>query len=96
MNSWDDGKTGNYWSTYKILGGANVKDNYPLSRAVTIKEESVPTPVEQKTQTAQGENVKSTPGFAGALFLVLLTIIGTLKGKRRYIEYRFQIFSLLN
>jgi parallel beta-helix repeat protein len=83
LNSWDDSKTGNYWSTYKILGGANAKDNYPLSRAVTIKEESVPTPVEQKTQGIRGETGKSSPGFMGVVVVVSLFVIGILKGKRK-------------
>ncbi|MCZ7381240.1 MAG: right-handed parallel beta-helix repeat-containing protein [Candidatus Methanoperedens sp.] len=31
LNSWDDGKSGNYWNVNKgILGGKNAKDNYPL------------------------------------------------------------------
>ncbi|MFZ2410150.1 MAG: NosD domain-containing protein [Candidatus Methanoperedens sp.] len=86
MNSWDDGKSGNYWSPNKgILGGKNAKDNFPLSKPVTIKEEVVPTPVEQKTQgeTAQGENGKSTPGFSGITVLVSLIVTALLKAKRR-------------
>lgn len=90
MNSWDEGKSGNYWSPNKgILGGKNAKDNFPLSRAVTIKEEAVPTPVEQKTQetkqeeTAQGETGKSTPGFTAIAVLISLIVTGLLKAKRR-------------
>ena len=38
LNSWDDGKSGNYWSVNKgILGGKNAKDNFPLSKPVTIQ-----------------------------------------------------------
>lgn len=86
MNSWDDGKSGNYWSPNKgILGGKNAKDNFPLPKPVTIKEEIVPTPVEQKTreETAQGENGKSTPGFSGITVLVSLIVTALLKAKRR-------------
>lgn len=68
-----------------ILGGKNTKDNFPLSKVVTIKEVVIPTPAEQKTQeeTAQGEPGKSTPGFTGITVLVSLIVIGLLKVKRR-------------
>lgn len=81
MNSWDDGKSGNYWGSgaYVILGGAKAKDNYPLSRAVTIKEEAISTPAEQKTPVEAG---KSTPGFAGIVVLFSLIVWAILKGKR--------------
>ncbi len=90
MNPWDDGKSGNYWSPNKgILGGKNAKDNFPLSKPVTIKEEVVPTPAEQKTQetkqeeTAQGETGKSTPGFTAIAVLISLIAIGLLKVQRK-------------
>lgn len=85
MNSWDDGTSGNYWSKYIILGGANAKDNYPLSRAVTIKYEELAVPAEQKTQegTTQGETGKSTPGFTGITVLISLIAIGLLKATRK-------------
>lgn len=86
LNSWDDGKSGNYWSPNKgILGGAKAKDNYPLSGAVTIKPESVPTPAEQKApeETKQGETGKPSPGFTGIVVIVSLTVIGLLRRKRR-------------
>ncbi len=84
MNSWDDGKSGNYWSPNKgILGGKNAKDNFPLSRAVTIKEEEVPAPAEQKTEgAAPVETGKSTPGFTGIVVLFSLIVI-VLKAKKR-------------
>ncbi len=81
MNSWDDGKSGNYWSTYKILGGANAKDNYPLSRAVTIKEEEVPAPVQTSAQKAEGA-AKPTPGFSGILVIASLIALGMRMKKR--------------
>ena len=86
MNSWDDGKSGNYWSPDKgILGGKNAKDNFPLSKPVTIKEEAVTAPAEQKTQGAAtpAETGKSTPSFTGIVVLVSLIVIGLLKAKRR-------------
>lgn len=79
MNSWDDGKSGNYWSPNKgILGGKNAKDNYPLSSAVRIKSEEVPAPAEQKTPVEAG---KSTPGFAGIMVLVSVIAAGILLRK---------------
>ncbi len=86
MNSWDDGKSGNYWSPNKgILGGKNAKDNFPLSKPVTIKEEAVTAPAEQKTQGAAtpAETGKSTPGFTGIAVLGSLIVIGLLKVRRR-------------
>lgn len=85
LNSWDDGKSGNYWSPNKgILGGAKAKDNYPLSSSVTIKYEAVATPAEQKAEggAAPAEPGKSTPGFTGIAVLVSLIVIGLLKAKR--------------
>ncbi len=81
MNSWDDGKSGNYWSKYAILGGANAKDNYQLSRPVTIKEEEVPAPAEQKK--AEGETGKPSPGFTGMAVLGLLVMVWVLVVRRR-------------
>jgi parallel beta-helix repeat protein len=84
LNSWDDGKSGNYWNPNKgILGGKSAKDNYPLSRAVTIKYEEVPAPAEQKTkETTPGETGKSSPGFAGFAVLVSLIVTGILSKKK--------------
>lgn len=84
LNSWDDGKSGNYWSVNKgILGGKNAKDNYPLSRTVTIKYEAVPAPAEQNTQgTTPRETGKPSPGFAGFTVLVSLIVIGILSKKK--------------
>lgn len=80
MNLWDDGKSGNYWSPNKGILGGKAKDNFPLSRPVTIKEVAVPTPAEQKTQ---GETGKSTPGFTGITVLLSLIVTALLKAKRR-------------
>ncbi|HEY9205483.1 MAG TPA: NosD domain-containing protein [Candidatus Methanoperedens sp.] len=83
QNSWDDGKSGNYWSDFKgsgayaVPGGAKAADNYPLQKAITIKSETVPTPAEQKT--TQGENGKSSPGFSGIAFLALLFSIAVFR-----------------
>lgn len=74
LNSWDDGRSGNYWSDYKgggeysIPGGTKAKDNYPLSRAVTIRYETI--------SELSG---KSTPGFPGIMALVLFIAIRLLK-----------------
>ncbi len=80
MNSWDDGTAGNYWSPSKaILGGANAKDNHPLSNPVTINEEAITTtPTEQNTGTAAGTG-KSSPGFAGIIVPASLVAIWILR-----------------
>lgn len=81
QNSWDDGKSGNYWSPDKaILGGKNAKDNYPLTSAVSIKEEATPVSSEQKTQ---GETGKPSPGFGGIAVLISLIAIWISGMKRR-------------
>ncbi len=87
QNSWDDGKSGNYWSDFKgsgayaVPGGAKAADNYPLQRAITIKSEAIPTPVEQKTP--QGETGKSSPGFSGIGFMVLLFSIAVFRNRKK-------------
>ena len=94
-NSWDDGKSGNYWSTYSgsgaftILGGANARDNYPLSKPAIIKDVPVPTPSEPKVQTtgqlmAQGDAAKSTPGFTWVAVLVSLVTVAALRIRTKY------------
>jgi LPXTG-motif cell wall-anchored protein len=85
LNSYDDGKSGNYWSPNKgILGGKNAKDNFPLSKPVTIKAEAVAAPAEQKMlgETPPAGTGKSTPGFAGIVVLVSLIALVILKRKR--------------
>ncbi len=84
MNSWDDGQSGNYWSKYIILGGANAKDNRPLSNPVTIKEEAITTPSEQKAQAgiSPAGTGKTSPGFTGIVVLIALIAIGILRRKR--------------
>jgi len=82
-NSWENENSGNYWSTHKVSGaynipgGAGAKDNYPLSRPVTIKEEEISVPAEKA-----GEAAKPTPGFTGLVVLVSLISIAMLKGSR--------------
>ncbi len=85
MNSWDDGKSGNYWSTYSIQGNKNSRDNYQLSKAVTIEEVAVLTPT--SPQVAQepklkGETEKSSPGFTVVLVLISLTIMGAIRTRK--------------
>jgi parallel beta-helix repeat protein len=84
MNSWDDGKSGNYWSPNKDIQGGKAKDNFPLSTPVTIKEEVITTPAEQNTQagTTPAGTGKSSPGFTGIAVLVSLIVIGILRRKR--------------
>ncbi len=84
LNSWDDGKSGNYWNVNKgILGGKNAKDNYPLASAVSIKEEAIPVATEQTAkETASGQTGKPSPGFAGFAVLVSLIVIGILSKKK--------------
>ncbi len=93
-NSWDEEKSGNYWSSSKgsvasvLLGGANAKDNYPLSGAVSIKDVIVPMPsalAEQKSQDvqAQADTGKSSPGFAVSLSVVAIIVIVALKNRKR-------------
>jgi parallel beta-helix repeat protein len=83
MNSWDDGKSGNYWSPNKgILGVKTARDNYPLSSAVTIKYEDIQTPAEQNTQGTTSGTGKSSPGFAGFAVIVSLIAIGILSKKK--------------
>ncbi len=89
LNSWDDGKSGNYWNTHKtggafnIKGGANAADNYPLSGAVTIKDVAItmPTPIGGEGQKTQGETKKSTPGFDVLSVIAAIAIMGTLGRK---------------
>ncbi len=89
LNSWDDGKSGNYWyrkdgGSNVILGGKNAKDNYPLSTQVTIKYEEVPAPTEQqKAQATQAGTGKSTPGFTGIIVFVSLITIAALMNRRK-------------
>ncbi|MDP2841368.1 MAG: NosD domain-containing protein [Candidatus Methanoperedens sp.] len=61
MNAWDDGKSGNYWSNYKgstpfkIKGGANAVDKFPLSGRVTINDVAITirSPVKTQRQNTQ-------------------------------------------
>ncbi len=80
QNSWDDGKSGNYWSPNKgILGGKNAKDNYPLSSAVAIKYEQIQT---TGGNPATGGAGKSSPGFAGIAVLASSIVIAILSRKK--------------
>jgi parallel beta-helix repeat protein len=72
MNTWDDGKNGNYWSDFKGNGlykieGRRAYDEYPRSGPVLIKFEIFPKSFEQ-------QDPMSTPGLAG--FIVAALIIG--------------------
>lgn len=89
MNAWDDGKSGNYWSGYKgstpfkIKGGANAVDNFPLSGAVTIKDVAITMPTSNtQGQNTQEETKKSTPGFEAVLFIAAIGIIGSRFNKK--------------
>lgn len=83
-NAWDDGKSGNFWSNYKgsapfkIKGGANAVDNFPLSGAVTIKDVAItmPNPAKTNGQDPQEEAKKSTPGFESLLVIAAIGILG--------------------
>ncbi len=84
LNTYDDGKSGNYWSNHKktgpyniLLGGAKAVDNYPLSNPVTIKDVEISLPA-QKTQEDKpsADAKKSTPGFIGFELLLLIIAIG--------------------
>jgi parallel beta-helix repeat protein len=84
QNSWDDGKSGNYWKNQKtdggyiISGAPKAKDNYPLSSPVAIRYESPPG-----EKTTKEETGKSTPGFEGFAAVALFTSAAALirKGK---------------
>jgi parallel beta-helix repeat protein len=93
-NSWDEEKSGNYWSSSKgsgtsvLLGGANAKDNYPLSGAVSIKEVTISLPsglAEQKSQDvqAQADTGKSSPGFTASLVVASIIVAVALKNRKR-------------
>ncbi|MCE8424260.1 MAG: right-handed parallel beta-helix repeat-containing protein [Candidatus Methanoperedens sp.] len=82
MNSWDDGKSGNYWSDYKgsggfaVLGGKS-KDNFPLSASISIKNVEIPglsakQQTQEPTQTGTG---KSTPGLSFGTVMISLILI---------------------
>ncbi len=89
MNLWDDGKSGNYWSDFKgsgaydIPGGTDARDNYPLSRAVSIKDVAIATPTEKpETKMAQEETEKSSPGFTGVVLVISLIILITFRNRK--------------
>ncbi len=90
-NAWDDGKSGNFWSNYKgsapfkIKGGANALDNFPLSGAVSIKDVAiiVPTPVKMQGQNTPEEAKKSTPGFEVLSVIAAIGILGYRAGHKR-------------
>ena len=81
LNSWDDGSSGNFWNTHKaggaytISGVPKAKDNYPLSNAVTIKYETVPT--------SNDGGSKSSPGFTGLTIVVMFVAIGILANRKK-------------
>ena len=79
QNSWDDGKSGNYWNDHKtggayiISGAPKAKDNYPLSSAAAIRYGSQPG-----EKTTNEETGKSTPGFEGFAAIALFTAAAAL------------------
>ena len=89
MNSWDDGRTGNYWSNYKgtgaydILGPAKTRDNHPDTSPVIVKDVAITTttekPIDQKTQEETG---KSSSGFTGIVVLISLIMAIVLRYKK--------------
>lgn len=56
---------------YSIPGGANARDNYPLSTAVAMKYESVPALAE----AGKSEAGKTIPGFTGIVVLVSIMTV---------------------
>jgi parallel beta-helix repeat protein len=80
QNSWDDGKSGNYWNDHKsqdaytISGAPKAKDNYPLSSSAAIRYESSAV---QKTEKEKA----STPGFYGFELFVLIIAAATMRRK---------------
>ena len=89
MNSWDDGKTGNYWSNYKgtgaydILGPAKTRDDHPVTNPLIVKDVAITTttekPIDQKTQEETG---KSSSGFTGIVVLISLIMAIVLRYKK--------------
>jgi parallel beta-helix repeat protein len=85
LNSWDLDKTGNYWSDNRgsneyviALGGKNVKDNFPLKSAISIRSE----PVATEPASKESEAAKSTPGFTIFASIISLIAIGILRMKQ--------------
>jgi parallel beta-helix repeat protein len=86
LNSWDLDKMGNYWSDFQgsgeyviKLGAKNAKDNFPQSKAFSIKSEPIPTQPPQKTDGAG----KSTPGFTAIVAIASLIVTGIFRRKIR-------------
>ncbi len=79
LNSWDDGKSGNYWSDFKgsgaytITGDGKARDNYPRSSAIVIKSGTV----------ERGDAGKSTPGFSGIGVLAMFIAMGILGNRKK-------------
>ncbi len=89
MNSWDDGKTGNYWSNYKgtgaydILGPAKTRDNHPITSPVIVKDVAITTPTEKpRGQKTQEESGKSSSGFTGIVVLISLIMATVMRYKK--------------
>ncbi len=90
MNSWDDGKSGNFWSNlrgsgaYNVPGGANARDNYPLSNAVSIKDVAITMPTEKpEVQMAPEETGKSSPGFTNVVFVISTIILIAFRNRKK-------------
>lgn len=83
LNTYDDEKSGNYWSNHKktgpynIPGGAKALDNYPLSNPVTIRDVEISLPAQKSPEDKTSVNAKkSTLGFPGFEFLLSIIAIG--------------------
>jgi parallel beta-helix repeat protein len=90
MNSWDDGKSGNYWSNfkgsgaYKIHGEEKAMDNFPLSSAILIKNVPIPMSDEKiEVHNTEETTAKSSPGFTGMVVLVSSILVISLRNVRK-------------
>ena len=87
QNSWDDGKSGNFWKNHKtggeyiISGVPKAKDRYPLSSPAEIRYEQA-----AGKNPAKEETGKSTPGFEGFAGVALFTAAALIRMRGRKIE----------
>lgn len=84
LNSWDLDKMGNYWNDFQgngeyviKLGAKNAKDNFPQSKAFSVKSEPIPPQPPLKMEEAG----KSTPGFTVIVAIVSLIVTGIFRRK---------------
>jgi parallel beta-helix repeat protein len=92
LNSWDLDKTGNYWSDNKgnseyviAFGGKNVKDNFPLKSAISIR----PEPVATESAPKESGGAKSTPGFTVFASIISLIAIGIFNHQLKHCQNKF-------